>query len=168
MTDDEVISAVVRYVALMTNVRAIRTHAGKDPPEQPYVAVNFLGSNVVRQHEQTIEYVDTGVDNTAGKETVTATPVLEMEWRFSVHAYGPEPTGILRRLISASRLSQPSEPLYPELVIHSHSSLRSIPEMINSVWEPRAQIDLFVRGIIRDEFTVDVIDKATFEHQKMA
>lgn len=167
MTEDEVFGAVVRYISLTTGARCIRAYQGKDAPELPYIMVNMMGADTIREHAQGVEFTGTDVPNSAGEETITAAPVIEMEWRFSVHAYGEQPSSFLRKLVVASRVSQATEPLYPELTLHSLSAIRSIPEWINNGWQPRAQIDVFVRGIIRDEVTVDVIDSVTFDIVKL-
>lgn len=168
MTNDEVISAVVRFLARVTGVQAIRAHESGRAPSLPYVAVNFTGTAQVRQHARDIEFTDTGAPNGAGETIIRAAPVIEMEWRFSVHAYGSEPTGFLRPVASALELSQAMEPLFPGLVIFDHSAIRSVPEWINNRWEPRAQMDLFVRGIVRDSFEVDVVEDTSLDVQPMA
>ena len=168
MTDDQVISGLVRYLAALTGLRVIRTHESGKAPALPYLAVNFTGSAVVRQHEAATEYTNTHIPNSAGKDTIKAVPVTEMEWRFSVHSYGSEPSAPLRRVVAAQRVNHPLEATLPGLVIHDHSTVRSVPDWINNAWEPRAQIDLFVRGITRDDFTIDVIDQASFDTQPMA
>lgn len=154
MTDDEVHSALVRWLADTLSVRVIRDHEGGARPQLPYVMANFLGSVEVRDHAQRIEYSSARPD----PADVVATPVLEIEWRFSVHAYGPTPTDILRPLRSASRLSQVIEPMLPRLNIFEMSQIRNVPDWVNERWEPRAQLDIMLRGLTRDGFIIDTID----------
>lgn len=155
MTNDEVWSAAVRWIASRTGRRAIQSHQSGRVPSLPYVMVNMTGVFEVRQHEQDIEF-----DGTA---TVTATPVIETEWRFSVHAYGPNPTDILRPIVSAVKLGQVQEPLLPGLVVHDISQIRNVPDWINNGWEPRAQMDFNLRGLTRDGHVIDVIEDTTFD-----
>jgi hypothetical protein len=166
MTDNEVHGTLVQWVAAITGKTTIKAHQSGPAPTLPYVMVNFTGSNQVRDHEQTVEYTDTGVPNTSGKNKISAAPVIEMEWRFSVHAYGPTPTDILRPIVSAAKLSQVMEPMYPGLVIHEVSRIRSVPDWIDSQWEPRAQIDIMVHGLTRDGFIIDTIDQYSLDIQR--
>jgi len=163
MTNDEVWSAVQSWIRGAAGKETIRAHQGIKAPALPYIMVNFTGTSEVRQHEQTVEYTDTGADNGEGEHQISAAPVIEIEWRFSVHAYGEEPTGILRPIISAQKLRQTMEPMFPALVIAEISQIRNVPDFIDNHWEPRAQMDFFVRGLTRDGFIVDTIDESSFD-----
>ncbi|MBX4889773.1 phage neck terminator protein [Rhizobium bangladeshense] len=163
MTNDEVWSAVVRWIASVSGVTVIRSHEGAKAPALPYVMANFTGMAQVRAHEQLIEYTPTGQTTPENKPEISAAPVIEAEWRFSVHAYGSEPTGILRPIVSASKVAQAMEPMFSALVIHDVSQIRNVPDWINNGWEPRAQLDLIVRGVTRDGFIVDTIDETSFD-----
>jgi hypothetical protein len=55
------------------------------------------------------------------------------------------------------------EPLMPSLVIHEVSQIRNVPEWINNAWQPRSQMDVFVHGLTKDGFVVDVIEQTSFE-----
>lgn len=181
MTNDEVWSAVVRWVKATTGVLTIKSHEGADDPNPPYAMVNFTGAFEVRRHEQNVEYeyADTG-DMDTGDEfpAVTARPIIEMEWRFSVHGYSlskidpvtkkartprpADPTDILRPIVSAHKLTQAMEPMFPNLTVHEISQIRNVPDWINNAWQPRAQMDVIVRGIIRDSAgTVDIIEQTS-------
>lgn len=163
MTNDEIHSAVVRWVKAVTGITTIKSHQSGPDPALPYVMVNFTADAEVRQHEQTVEYTDTGIPNGQGQNKISAAPVIEAEWRFSVHSYGPAPTGVLRPIVSAAKLAQVMEPLLPGLVIHEISQIRNVPDWINNRWEPRAQMDLIVRGLTRDGFVIDTIDESSFD-----
>lgn len=166
MTDRDVHSALVRWLAAITGLGVIKDHQGEDRPAQPYIMVNMLGSAPLRDRPAMTEYQhgDTGDMGTADVyPPVTATPVIEVEWRFSVHAYGEHPTDILRPIRSAMHLAQKQEPLLPSLVIHDISQIRNVPDWINEKWEPRGQMDLFLRGFTRDGFEIDVIEEAPFD-----
>lgn len=166
MTDDQVHSAVVRWIASTAVVVAIKSHQSGQSPALPYAMVNMTGTAAVREHEQGVEYTDTGVPNISGENKISAAPVIETEWRFSVHAYGANPTGVLRPVVSAAKLSQIMEPMFPGLVVHEISQIRNVPDWIDSRWEPRAQMDLIIRGLTRDGFVIDVIDETTFNIER--
>lgn len=153
MTDDEVHSALVRWLRDITGLVTIKAYQEGPRPALPYVMVNLTGVSEVREWQQGSEYEE----DTAG---VTASVVIETEWRFSVHAFGSNPTGILRPIVSAAQSAHKMAPLYPTLIVHECSQVRNVPELVNEKWEPRAQIDLFLRGLTRDGFLIDVIEEA--------
>ena len=159
MTDDDVHSALVRWLKALTGLTTIKTYQSGPAPSGSYIAVNLTGTAQVREWAQATEYEE----DTAG---VTATPPVETEWRFSVHAYGPNPTGILRPVRSAAQLAQKNEALFPALVIHECSQVRNVPDWINEAWEPRAQMDIYLRGLARDGFLIDVIEEAPFDFNR--
>ena len=159
MTDDQVHTALAGWLSGITGLTVIKAYQEGDRPALPYVMVNFTGSVRVREWSQDIEYDE----DTAG---ITATPPIETEWRFSVHAFGPNPTDILRPIRSAAQLAQKNEALFPALVIHDCSQVRNVPELVNEKWEPRAQMKMALRGLTRDGFLVDVIEKAPFDFDR--
>lgn len=163
MTNDEVHSAVVRWISARTNgVKTIKSHeGGKTYPV--YNMVNFTGAEELRRWHRKIEFTETDEVNSSGKKIIEAAPVIDMEWRFSVHAYGENPIDRLRPIVSAIKLPQVMEPLLPGLLVHSVSQIRNVPDWINEKWQPRAQMDLFVRGVTRDAHVVDVIDEYSFD-----
>lgn len=160
MTDRDAHSQVVRWIKAGTGINTIKSHQSEAAPAVPYNMVNMLSTADVRVHEQIIEYEDQGPD-------VKATPVIEVEWRFSVHAYGPNPTDNLRPIRSAVKLSQIMEPMLPSLIVHEVSQIRNVPDWINNQWQPRAQLDLFVRGLTRDGFLLDVIEQTEFNFERV-
>lgn len=134
----------------------IQTEQSGPRPELPYMALGFLGTTELRDHPQDVLFEDTMFGNAPA---VRASPVIEIEWNFSLHAFGPDPTDILRPLRSAMHLAQINEPLMPSLIVHEVSIVRNLPEYVNETWEPRAQMDVNVRGLTRDGFLVDVIEE---------
>lgn len=163
MTNDQAHSTIVRWVATQTGLTTIKAHEGGPTPAGSYVMVNMTGTAKVREHPVNIEYTETDIENSEGELIVSAAPVVEMEWRFSVHSYGDNPTDLLRPIVSAAMLPQIMEPAYPTLTIHDVSQIRNVPDWINNEWQPRGQLDLIVRGIIRDASNVDVIDEYSFD-----
>ena len=171
MTNDQVHTALNQWIRSKTgNGTIIKAHQGGTAPTGNYIMTNFTGSAEVRRNNITVEFTDTGVENSEGENVITAAPVIEYEWRFSVHAYGTSPTDRLRPIVSAMKMLQPMEALGVQgLHVHEISQIRNVPDWINNTWQPRAQMDLFVRGIIRDSVgTVDVIDEYSFDIAPMA
>jgi len=159
MTDDDVHSALVRWLHDLTGLTTIKAYQEGPRPALPYIMVNLTGTAAIREWSQAVEYEE----DTAG---VTATPPVETEWRFSVHAFGPNPTSILRPIRSAAQLAQKNEALFPALVIDECSQVRNVPELVNEKWEPRAQMDIHLRGLARDGFLIDVIEHAPFDFDR--
>lgn len=151
MRDSEVHSAVVRWLASITDVTVIKTHESGPVPAEPYLAVNLLTTAEVRENPQFDAFTDEG-------DEVTAAPQIETEWRFSLHAYGSAPSDILRPIRAAAHLAQKNEPLMPGIMVHETSMIRNVPDWINNAWRSRAQMDFAVRGIVTDGFVVDVIE----------
>lgn len=160
MTDAEVHTAVIKWIRARTGLavgRVIKGDQSGDRVQLPYIMARFTGTAAVRTHPQEIEWAD------QGEAGVLAAPVIETEWRFSVHAFGGGGSDLLRSLRSAASLAQANEPLMPGLVIHEMSQIRFVPELINEVWESRAQVDLFIRGLTKDGHLVDTIEQFTVE-----
>lgn len=156
MDNRDIHSALVRWLSTRTELLVIKAYESGALPSLPYLMVNFLGQREIRAHPQDFEYAED-----LPSERVMARPVIDSEWHFSIHAYGDYPSDILRPLVSAAHLAQVNEPLMPGLIIHEISQVRNVPEYVNDEWEPRAQIDLFLRGLTRDGHLIDTIE--TFE-----
>jgi hypothetical protein len=163
MTDDGVHSSVVRWISSVTGATVIKAHQGGEAPALPYIMVNMIGRAEVREQAADIGYVETATNNSEGKKIVEASPNVEVEWRFSIHSYGPAPSDRLRPIPSAMKLGQVMEPLLPGLVVHDVSQIRNVPDWIENGWQPRAQIDVMVRGFTNDAFDVDVIDEYSLD-----
>lgn len=156
MKDSEVRTAATAWVAgLFPGTRVVEGYPKREV-EPPYIMVNMTTVSEVRQHEQKVDYTD-GEEPEEGEAPVIGSPVIETEWMFSVHAYGDDPTTMLRPIRAAALLPQLDESLRP-LHVHEVSAIRHVPEYVNEAWEPRAQMDLYLRGQVRDGFVVDVIE----------
>lgn len=163
MTNDEVWSMLVRWIAAKTAGRVIRYRAGGKEPAEPYIAVNYLGNDPVRDWEQHIEYVEAPAPLPGDTyPIVTGSPLIEVEWRFSAHGYGPNCSDILRPLVSAVRLTETLEPIEPDFSINRVGDIQILPEYVNEKWQERSQIDIFVRGMTADGFAQSVIDVIPF------
>lgn len=162
MTDDDIHTALVRWLANLTGLVVIKSYEGGPEPARPYIEVNFTTRREVREHEQRIDFDE---DDTAGE--VVARPVIECEWSFSLHAFGTaQPTDLLRPVVSAIKLAQVQEPILPGLVIHEISQIRHIPDYVGEQWRKRAQMDMFLRGVTRDGFVIDVIETTEFDIER--
>lgn len=165
MKDSEVRTAVTAWVAGLFAVGAVSVVEAYPAQEltPPYITVNLTTISQVRQHEQRTEF--TKGEQPADpdeKRPITAAPVIETEWMLSIQAYAEDPTALLRPLWSACKLPEKDESLRP-LHIHQTSQIRYVPDFVNNRWEPRAQMDLFVRGLVMDGFVIDTIEQFSFE-----
>lgn len=168
MTENEIHSALVRWLADATGLKTIKgQQSGKVPPH-PYCMVNLTGITEVRAHPQETLWERHPDTPEGDSQRSTATPVIETEWRFSVHVYGDEPTTYLRKLRSNFHLAQANEPLLPGLIIHELSQVRDVPDFNNATWEPRAQMDMYLRGLAKDGVLVDTIETYGFDIQRKA
>ncbi len=152
-SDDEVWSDFNAWIAVVTGLQTIRVWQGAAAPPRPYLVTNLTGSQMVRDHE-----MDLWGDEDVASGQVLAKPVIEMEWNFSVNAYSDTPMNILRPLYAASKLTQVEEPNFPALVIHQCSQIRNLSEWHDHDWEPRAQIDIDIRGLTVDGHLIDTIE----------
>lgn len=169
MTNDEAHEALIAWISgvVTGETNVIASYQSGPEPQQPYIEVNFTGASPVREYERGTNYTpedNTGeLPDTAGEyPLVMARPVIDYEWRFSIHAYGPSPTDILRPVKAASRIVQMLESLEP-LTIHETSEIRHIPDFVNQDWRPRAQMDIILRGTVFDGFEIVVIDDISFD-----
>ena len=166
MSNDDVHSALVRWLTQLTAMTVIKAHQSGPAPALPYIMVNMIGVSELHEREMDVEYEEG--DDPPGDDLplIMATPVIEAEWRFSVHSYGVQPTDLLRPLVSAAKLAQVTEPLMPGLILHGVSQIRNVPDWINNQWQPRGQVDVSLRGLIRDGHIIDVIEETTFETER--
>lgn len=165
-TDHVLMTALQRWLKAVTGgMEVIFANQDGPRPPLPYLMVNLLGDRAIRIHEQAVEYFadPAGTSNPPPNPSqgplpdVIARSLIEREWHFSIHSFGPYPTQVLRRLDAASRLAQITEPLFPSVTIHELSRIRDVPEYVNEKWEERANVDMFLRAVTRDEFAINVI-----------
>jgi hypothetical protein len=154
MTDEEVITAVVNWLTLRSGIMFIVADQSGDQPAFPYGVARLNSTDQVREQPQDFEYEDVGDD-------VMTRPRLELQWFFSLHVYGDGCFDVLRRVRAAYHVSQICEPVEPALTIYDISQIRNLTEYIGEKVEPRAQMDLIVRGVANDGFLIDVIEEAT-------
>lgn len=149
MIDRDVHTAVVNWLASRTGIPFIKDHQMGDPPPQPYGMVNLTGQLETRAHPSQVKYASVDAD------TASVQTIAENEWRFSVHVYGNQPSDYLRPIRMAKHASILDEPMMPGLLVFDVSQMRIVPDFINERWEPRAQMDLVIRGTLRDTLVGD-------------
>lgn len=154
MTNNEVHEQLIEWLGDLLGVTVIKDRQQADRPAVPYGMVDLANWRNLHEHVDDIRF--------SGDEVVTATPDLEIEWVFLFFVYGAQGENLVRRLQSAVHLTQLQEPLRPLLNIHEVSAANSIPELVGEKWEPRAQVNIVVRGKSSDGFIVDVIEEHGF------
>lgn len=175
MTDDEVHGAFVSWLNGLLVPPVLKAYPEEPILDTAHVVANFIKSIEVRDHAQETLYENVQHE---GEERVKATPQIETEWHFSVHAYGlsridpvsntlrspapATPMDILRPLRAAAQLAQINEPLMPVFTVHEVSPIRNVPDWVNNKWRARAQCDIYIRGIVKDGFIIDVIEETSF------
>lgn len=163
MTDVEVHEALIRWLIQETGLTVIKAHQSGRRPTPPYLVVNFIRCREFRDNPRLIQYEDTTNQNSEGNAEVLARPVIDAEWDFSVHAYGPAPTDQLRPIKSRAPLVQRLEPMFPALVIHDTGAINNVPDPVNNRWEARAQMNILVRGVIRDGAVIDAVEDVSVD-----
>lgn len=157
MTEEQVTNAVVQFLNARLGILVIQADQSKPDPDVTHVAVRFTGLSEMRDNPQGDDFEDLSA------EDVLQTQVIESEWRFSLHAYGPNPVSLMRKLRAAVHSIYRSKPLLDlKLELHEVSQIRNVPEYFNEQWQPRAQMDLYVRGLTKEGDLVDVIEQTSF------
>ena len=168
MTEGEIHTRLVRWLAGISGVRAIKAHPDATRPAKPYIMANRIISGPVFQHRIDDEF--TVANAGTATETISQHPVRDWYWRFSVFAYADQaPDSLLRKIHTAFDVSTHhllSVHLHP-LHIHEVSAIRHIPEVVENAVENRANMDIELRGIVRDGLVVDVIEKTSFTAERV-
>lgn len=159
MTNTQVHEALIMWLSSLFNVTVIKDRQGIKRPTIPYMMVDLANFGEVRQWPSYPKFVDLGTLNSEGLAEVEATPIMEMEWVFLVFYYGAGGDEVLSRLKSARHLPQIQETLMPSMTIHEVGRVNSVPEFVDERWEPRAQVNVVLRGLSSDGFVVDVIEE---------
>lgn len=161
MTEAAQFQALRTWLLAITGLpEIIIAHPNAPRPAKPYGMLNLIRAERINWPDD-IEYED--IPNPGEGFPAKQIPVEEWEWTWSFNLYGPEGTAYAARVTSASKSDAALLSLHP-LSLHRTSGIRRIPELLNeTTWEDRAQVDLFVRGILRHGFDTDVIESATVE-----
>lgn len=158
MTNDEVHDALNKWLKGLTGLTFIQDRPGAEPPPLPYGMTSLSVISELSYHPSRVDYEETDTLNSEGFPEISATPLVELELTFLVFCYGDTCRDVLRKVKMATHLTQIMEPMWPELVIHEVGNVNYIPELVNERWEPRAQVNISVRGISSDSFVIDVIE----------
>lgn len=167
MTNTEVHEAVIRWLSSLTGLVFIKDHQGVNRPATPYGMLYLASWKQLQEGPLRVDWEELDFTNEASLNALRAHPIVPMEWAFMVYAYGQEGWDSLRRVQSAIKLSQAMEPLLPKLVVHRMGQINSIPELVDEVWEPRVQANLFVHGLADDGIIVDTIETHDFEFTRV-
>ncbi|RIY00212.1 hypothetical protein D3218_13080 [Aureimonas flava] len=154
MTEDDVADRLWQWLTELLDTTVIHAFQGAQAPAEPYIVLNLTLAGSVRANQADWEFTSTG---TGADEVWRQAPVLEWFWRFSLNCYGAGGATILRQLRSAQHVPTVLASLAP-LSLFEVSDVRNVPELVNEEYVPRAQVDIELRGILRDGFVVDVVD----------
>lgn len=162
MTDDQVHELVIGWLHDLLGILVIQDRQQVDRPPLPYGMLDLVTTAHVDDHVDDIGYRELDEENSEGLPQIEATPREVVEWTFLFMIYGEQGPVYMRRLKAATRLEQALEPLYPQLTLTEVSVMNSIPELIGEKWEPRAQVNISVRGYSSDGIIIDTIDSHSF------
>ena len=151
---------MIEWLIALLGIEVIKDRQQEARPSV-YGMLDLANWRNLGQHAADYDYETLATENSEGFPEVRVTPDIEVEWVFLFMTYGTGCENYMRRLQSAVLISQVVMDLQPDLVIHEVSGANSIPELIGETWEPRAQVNIAVRGKASDGFIVDVIE----EHQ---
>ena len=168
MTEAEIHTRLVRWLAGISGVRAIKAHPDATRPAKPYLMANRIISGPVFQNRIDDEF--TVANAGTASEAISQHPVRDWYWRFSVFAYADQaPDSLLRKVHVAFDVGTHhllSVHLHP-LHIHEVSAIRHVPEVVENAVENRANMDIELRGIVRDGLVIDVIEKTSFTAERV-
>lgn len=157
MTEDEVADHLWQWLTDMTGATVIHAHQGKAEPLEPFLVIQLLQSNALYQNRADTDYPSIGA---GADEVISEAPVRDWFWRFSLNAYGAGGDEILRKVKAASVILTHSRKIAP-LNIFETTRIASIPELLNEDWRRRVQMDIELRGLVRDAMPIDVAEKAS-------
>lgn len=171
MTNEEVKSAVVRWLSLVLAVEIIQDHQQGHRPAPTYGTLTLANWREVNDHpidevwEESIFPIETEntevvqLEDSNPLETpdvITVAPQVEMEWVFILMIHGPGGGEYLRRL---QVLRHWVQSIQPALVLFDVSSVNNIPDLQGEKWVPRSQVNISIRGIVSETVPVDTIEQ---------
>lgn len=161
MTNEEVHEELIVWLHSLLGIVVIKDRQQAERPALPYGMVDLASWGDLDEHETQLRYEDV---ETAEGPVVRVTPEVPREWTFLFFTYGDAPDVYMNRLKSAVHLPQVQEALLAVgLVIHEVSTANSIPELVGERWEPRAQVNITVRGVSSESFDTSVIEQHEFQ-----
>ena len=162
MTLDEVYNTLQPWLRQITGLNTIiLSHPDAPRPQGVYGMLNLTRMERINWPDDLVyEEAEegTGTDGFPALEIPVET--WEASWSFNV--YGPGGADILSRVTSAGKSPAAQLQLHP-VVLHRTSGVRRIPEQVESVWEDRAQIDLFIHYRMRQPFGADLAEQHTVQ-----
>lgn len=158
MTFDEVQDIFIPWIANLTGVTVIAARQGIDRPAAPYIMVDKLTMTELTERPSDVAYRELGSQNSEGNNEIEATPLIDVEWAFSVFSYGAGSDVYLQRIQRLMHLSQIQEPMIPALNIHETGVLNNIPEFVDQAWEPRFQMNVMLHGVSNVGVVIDTIE----------
>jgi hypothetical protein len=163
MTEAEVMDATRNWIATLTGITWIDSYQSGPEPAEPYGVINLMNADAVYQNpienEFPAEMIDDPDNPGTEIEQVSQAPVRDWRWNFSLNVYGGAGATILRKIKVAEKVPTALRTLRP-LLLFSTSQVRPIPELVNEAWQARSQIDIEIRGIVRDGIVIDVAETA--------
>lgn len=164
MTEAEVLDATRNWIADATGILWIDSYQGGPEPAEPYGVINLTMADAVYEHPSEYEYPVT--DEGTEEETIRQAPVRDWFWRFSLNVYGDGGKTLLRKVKTAQHVPTALESLAP-LSLFETSQIRDATELLNEEWQARAQMDLEIRGIVRDGLVIDTVETAPVEASRV-
>lgn len=164
MTEKEVRDAVRAWLASVLGITLIQSYQGGAEPAEPYGVINLMMSDAVYEHPVENEYPAEMVpdpDDPGGPliEQVSQAPVIDWFWRFSINVYGPEGKTVLRKVRTAKHVPTEERKLRP-LSLFEVGRIADVTEILNEEFQSRAQMDIEIRGLVRDGLVIDVAEQA--------
>jgi hypothetical protein len=160
MNEAEVMDATRNWIATTTGILWIDSYQGGPEPAEPYGVINLMMSDAL--YANPIEHEYPVADEGTEDEQISQAPVRDWYWRFSLNVYGGEGATILRKVKTAEKVLSATAPLRP-LSLFETSQVRDATELVNEAWQSRKQMDIEIRGLIRDGLVIDVAETAGVE-----
>lgn len=163
MTEADLFDLLRPWVLAATGLpECIRDHPGAPRPAGAYAMLNLISSRSAHPPLRE-ELVATGADPEDGAPFLSR-PVTEWERTVSVNIYGTDAFDRMERLRAWTETAAGLMLLGPA-TISRVSDVRRLPELVGSVWEGRAQMDIDIRGVtaIGTGAPVDVAERVIVE-----
>lgn len=159
MTNKQVHEALIMWLNNLLNLTVIKDRQGIARPPLPYIMVDLANFTELHERPADFNWNELDTTNSQGNNEFKATAVMEVEWVFLVFCYGDNADQTLRKVQAAKHFAQVQESLLPQLVIHEIGTVNSVPELVDEKWEPRAQVNITLRGLSSDGYVVDIIEE---------
>lgn len=145
------------------DVTVIKSHEGGARPNFPYLVVEKGPVVELFTNSRFVKYEELESLNSEGFNEIQASPIVPTQFTMLVSGYGVGAENQLNRIKQAVYISQVQEPMYPVLKIHETGVLNYIPEKVENEWEDRHQMNVELRGVVKDGFVIDTIDSQEFD-----